>query len=57
LAALSTVSAAEFGVGRNANYRALIWLEQAGLMKVERELGRRTLAAILDGEGSHERKS
>ncbi len=29
-----------FGVDRNAKYRALAWLEQAGLISIERKVGR-----------------
>jgi DNA-binding transcriptional ArsR family regulator len=46
---LSNVVCQEFGLTRNAKYRALGWLEEAGLVRVERKLGCNPLVAILDG--------
>jgi hypothetical protein len=43
---LSNVASQRFGLDRNAKYRALIWLERAGLVKVERKLGRAPVVAI-----------
>jgi hypothetical protein len=37
---LTNVSARRFGVDRNGKYRALAWLEKAGLISVARKLGR-----------------
>jgi hypothetical protein len=36
-----------FGLDRNAKYRALTWLEDAGLVSVERKLGRAPVVTIL----------
>lgn len=44
---LSNVSGHRFGCDRNAKYRALAWLEGAGLVKVERKLGRAPVVTIL----------
>jgi hypothetical protein len=46
---LSNVVCQEFGLTRNAKYRALGWLEEAGLVRVECKLGRSPLVTILDG--------
>ena len=45
---LSNISGLRFGLDRNAKYRALGWLEGAGLIKVERKLGRAPVVTILD---------
>ena len=55
---MSNISGLRFGLDRNAKYRALAWLEGAGLIRVERKLGRApvvTLVAVdrdppLDGQ-------
>jgi hypothetical protein len=39
-----------FGVDRNAKRRALVWLEEAGLIIVERHPGRNPLVTLLDAE-------
>lgn len=44
---LSNVAGDRFGLDRNAKYRALAWLEGAGLIQVERKLGRAPLVTIL----------
>jgi hypothetical protein len=44
---LSNISGVRFGLDRNAKYRALEWLEGAGLVKVERKLGRAPVVKIL----------
>lgn len=44
---LSNISGVRFGLDRNAKYRALEWLEGAGLVKVERKLGRAPVVTIL----------
>jgi hypothetical protein len=44
---LSNLSGVRFGLDRNAKYRALEWLESAGLVKVERKLGRAPVITIL----------
>ena len=45
---LSNIAGLRFGLDRNAKYRALAWLEQASLIKVERKLGRAPIVTILD---------
>ena len=44
---LSNLSGGKFGLDRNAKYRALAWLESAGLVQVERKLGRAPVVTIL----------
>jgi DNA-binding transcriptional ArsR family regulator len=46
---LSNLVCQEFGLTRNAKYRALGWLEEANLVRVARKLGRSPLVKILDG--------
>jgi hypothetical protein len=48
--ALSNVAGNKFGLDRNAKYRALGWLEGAGLIRVERKLGRSPVVTILAPE-------
>ena len=48
---LSNKHVAQFGVGRNGKYRALKWLEGAGLIKVKRIMGSSPEIQILDGRG------
>jgi hypothetical protein len=45
---LSNLAAAPFGLDRNAKYRALQWLEGAGLISVERKLGRAPIVTVLE---------
>ena len=45
--ALSNVTTSGFGIDRNAKYRALSWLEGAGLIHVDRKLGRPPLITIV----------
>jgi hypothetical protein len=47
---LSNIAGHRFGLDRNAKYRALEWLEGAGLVAVERKLGRAPIITILHGE-------
>jgi hypothetical protein len=47
---LSNIASQRFGIDRNAKYRALIWLERAGLVSVERGLGRAPMVTIRDWE-------
>lgn len=47
---LSNVAGCRFGLERNAKYRALEWLEGAGLISVERGPGKTPLVTILDAE-------
>ena len=54
---LSNIAGLRFGIDRNAKYRALQWLESAGLVAVERKLGRAPLVTILDAEDGHDRKT
>jgi hypothetical protein len=44
---LSNRASQRFGIDRNAKYRALGWLERAGLVIVERQLGRAPVVTIL----------
>lgn len=44
---LSNIAGLRFGLDRNAKYRALGWLEGAGLIAVERKLGRAPVVTIL----------
>lgn len=44
---LSNISGLRFGLDRNAKYRALDWLEKAGLVVVERKLGRAPMVTIV----------
>jgi len=48
---LGNIAASTFGLNRNAKYRALMWLEMAGLVKVTRKLGRPPLVALLPERG------
>ena len=48
---LSNVASLQFGLDRNAKYRALGCLEAAGLVKVERQLGRSPFVTLLFNEG------
>ena len=43
---LSNITGRHFGLDRNAKYRALAWLESAGLVTVERKLGRAPMVTI-----------
>jgi hypothetical protein len=43
---LSNITSLRFGLNRNAKYRALAWLEEAGLIAVERKLGRAPIVTI-----------
>lgn len=51
---LSHKPAAEFGVGVKALYNALSSLESAGLIMVERHVGRSPRITVLNGQGSVE---
>ena len=44
---LSNIAGHRFGLDRNAKYRALGWLEGAGLIDVQRKLGRAPVVTIL----------
>lgn len=44
---LSNVAGDRFGLDRNAKYRALAWLEGAGLVRVERKLGRAPVVTLV----------
>ena len=51
--ALSNIDACEFGLNRNAKYRALQWLEMAGLISVKRMPGQPPLVSVVrDGAAS-----
>ncbi len=45
---LSNLGSLPFGLDRNSKYRALQWLEDAGLIAVERKLGRSPVVTILE---------
>ena len=47
--ALSNLACERFGLNRNAKYRALLSLEHAALITVERKLGRSPIVTILCG--------
>jgi hypothetical protein len=49
---LSNVASLQFGLDRNAKYRALAWLERAGLVRVERKVGRSPIVALLRHSGA-----
>jgi hypothetical protein len=44
---LGNLASRKFGLERNAKYRALQWLEEASLVRVERRMGRSPLVTIL----------
>lgn len=44
---LSNLDGVRLGCGRNQKYRALAWLEAAGLVTVQRQLGRAPIVTIL----------
>ena len=50
---LSNITSLRFGLDRNAKYRALAWLEEAGLVAVERKLGRAPIVTLNDAPSSH----
>lgn len=50
IAPLPNVAVTDFGLDRNAKYRALAWLEGAGLISVERKLGQPPIICILEAE-------
>jgi hypothetical protein len=45
--ALSNIVSLQFGLDRSAKYRALACLERAGLVSVERKLGRSPIVTLL----------
>jgi len=51
---LSNVMSERFGLDRNAKYRGLGWLEEAGLVSVSRKCGRSPMVTIRDAEGLHD---
>lgn len=50
---LSNITSLRFGLDRNAKYRGLGWLEGAGLIAVERKLGRAPIITLNDVPFSH----
>lgn len=46
---LSNLDGVQLGCGRNQKYRALAWLEAAGLVAVQRQLGRSPIVTLLTG--------
>jgi DNA-binding transcriptional ArsR family regulator len=55
--ALSNLTSQQFGLSRNAKYRALSWLEAAGLVRVERKLGRSPVVTLLSHGNGHDQRS
>ena len=49
---LSNLDGMRLGCGRNQKYRALAWLETAGFIEVQRQLGRSPLVTLLPGTQS-----
>jgi hypothetical protein len=49
---LSNIAGDRFGLSRNAKYRALRWLETAGLISVQRKMGRAPIVTILHDGGT-----
>ena len=45
---LGNVAWQAFGVDRNAKYRSLTWMENEGLITVERKMGRAPVVMIID---------
>jgi hypothetical protein len=45
---VGNVTGLQFGLDRNAKYRALEWLENAKLISVERQVGRAPVVTILE---------
>lgn len=45
---LSNLAGLRFGLDRNSKYRALVWLERANLIAVERRTGRAPVVTILE---------
>ena len=54
---LSNVTGQRLGLDRNAKYRALSWLEEAGLITVERKLGRAPIVTIKSSPALPESRS
>ncbi len=50
--ALSNKIARQFSVDRNSKYRALSWLEEAGLITVERRIGQSPTITLLDRDNN-----
>ena len=48
---LSNLAGLPFGLDRNAKYRALAWLEEAGLITVDRQVGRSPVVTLLEISG------
>jgi hypothetical protein len=49
---ISNITSLQFGLDRNAKYRALEWLENANLISVERRAGRAPIVTILEVENT-----
>lgn len=47
---IGNCEALRFGIDRNSKYRALAWLESAGLISVSRRLGRSPIVTLLEVE-------
>ena len=54
---LGNVAGDRFGLTRNAKYRALRWLETAGLISVERKMGRAPIVTLLLHGGARDGRS
>ena len=51
---LSNIDARGFGLDRNAKYRALQWLEAAGLISVKRKLGQTPIVTVVQDVATHD---
>jgi len=51
---LSNIDAHRFGLNRNAKYRALQWLEAAGLISVKRKLGQTPIVTVVQDVATHD---
>jgi hypothetical protein len=49
---ISNITSLQFGLDRNAKYRALEWLEDANLIAVERRAGQAPIVTILEVENT-----
>jgi hypothetical protein len=51
---VSNITGLQFGLDRNAKYRALEWLEDANLVSVVRQAGRAPIVTILEPPARHD---
>ena len=52
--ALSNAQASYFSIDRNAKYRALDWLETAGLIEIKRKLGQSPIVTLIENRSSND---